>query len=141
MTKIDFYLLSGTGDEAQAQFACRLVEKAYKLGHKLYIHTTSETQSKHLDDLLWTFRDGSFIPHEQYDPAAADRAPVLLGHDQEPENNIDVLVNMSPEVPPFFSRFERVAEIVPAQEQARQGGRERYRFYRDRGYPLDTHTI
>lgn len=141
MTKIDFYLLSGQENNAQEQFVCRLVEKAYKLGHRLYIHTASEAQSQQLDELLWSFRDGSFIPHEHYDPAATDRAPVLLGYDQEPENDIDVLVNMTPEVPVFFSRFERVAEIVAAQEEAKQSGRERYRFYRDRGYALDTHTI
>jgi DNA polymerase-3 subunit chi len=141
MTRIDFYLLSGHSPGAQEKFACKLAEKAYKLGNRLYIHTESEAQTRHLDELLWTFRAGSFVPHERYSQGTPATAPILLGHDQEPDNSIDVLVNMSHEIPAFFSRFERVAEIVPDQETSRQAGRDHYRFYRDRGYALDTHKI
>ncbi|MGD8378483.1 MAG: DNA polymerase III subunit chi, partial [Gammaproteobacteria bacterium] len=82
----------------------------------------------------------SFIPHglaASTDPVE----PVQIGHGQEPPHGFETLVNLHSEVPLFFSRFERVAEIVPADEAARQTARERYRFYKDRGYPLKTHRL
>ena len=53
----------------------------------------------------------------------------------------EVLINLSAEVPLIFSHFERVAEIIPEGEENRNSGRERFRFYRDRGYPLQSHNI
>ncbi len=141
MTRIDFYLLQDAQPAAQTQFTCRLTEKAFKQGHQVYINTASGPQLKQLDDLLWTFRDGSFLPHGIYEATAETIHPVLLGHAVEPEGPSDVLVNLSNDVPPFFSRFNRVAELVGGNEEQRQSARERYRFYKDRGYHLDTHNL
>ena len=66
MTKVDFYLLSGVGQDARETMACKLIDKAYQLQHKIYVHTESQQDAKRLDDLLWTFRPGSFIPHSIY---------------------------------------------------------------------------
>lgn len=141
MTQVDFYILQDTRPAAQTLLTCRLTEKAFKQGHQVYINTASGQQLKQLDDLLWTFRDGSFLPHGVYEAAAATPHPVLLGHAIEPEGPSDVLVNLSNEVPPFFGRFNRVAELVGGNEEQRQSARERYRFYKDRGYNLDTHKL
>ena len=144
MTQVDFYLLQDSQPAAQTLFTCRLTEKAFKQGHQVYINTASGQQLKQLDDLLWTFRDGSFLPHGIYEAceaASATTHPVLLGHAVEPEGPSDVLVNLSNDVPPFFSRFNRVAELVGGSEEQRQSARERYRFYKDRGYNLETHEI
>lgn len=139
MTKVDFYILENPS--AQQQFVCRLAEKAWQQGHRVFIHTADASQSRQLDDLLWTFRDGSFMPHSLDDAAGADRVSVHIGHSGEPQHHDDVLINLNREVPLFFSRFHRVAEVVAGNEQDKQAGRERFRFYRDRGYPLDSHTI
>ncbi len=138
MTKVDFYILSHGSRE---HTACKLAEKAYRLGHRVYVHTHSETEAKRLDDLMWTFRDGSFLPHEQYQPGKTTRSPILIGSAQAPETNSEVLINLAPEVPLFFSRFLRVAELVNSDETSKQQGRERFRFYKDRGYQLDTHNL
>ena len=134
MTRIDFYLLSKPQPGARQKLACRIAEKAFGLGHRVHIHTASKEETTRLDDLLWTFRDGSFVPHET-DPAQPSPRAVTIGHDCE------VLINLDSEVPLFFSRFERVAEILDQNPHTRQQGRERYRFYRDRGYDLNTHEI
>lgn len=139
MTKVDFYILETPS--AQQQFVCRLAEKAWQQGHRVYIHTRDASQSQQLDDLLWTFRDGSFVPHTLDDDTEAERAPIHIGHNGEPRHHDDVLINMDRTVPLFFSRFKRVAEVVGGDEEERQAGRERFRFYRDRGYPLDSHNI
>jgi DNA polymerase-3 subunit chi len=141
MTQVDFYILQDNQPDAQVLLTCRLTEKAFKQGHQVYINTESGQQLKKLDDLLWTFRDGSFLPHGHYEANASSTHPVLLGYAVEPEGPSDVLVNLSNDVPAFFSRFNRVAELVGGDEAQRESARERYRFYQDRGYALNTHKL
>jgi DNA polymerase-3 subunit chi len=142
MTQVDFYILQdGEPPEARSLLACRLTEKAYKLGHRVYLHAGSEAQVKALDDLLWTFRAGSFLPHASNGDNGADAAPIRLGAAAAPQDMDDVLVNLADEVPPFFSRFTRVAELVSSDEASRNAARERYRFYQERGYTLNTHKL
>ena len=140
MTLIDFYIMSDQKPDARQRLACKIAEKAYKKGHKIYIHTESEQQSNSMDKLLWTFRGGSFIPHSITNKDKTG-APVLIGHDSEPECIPDVLINLSHEVPGFFSRFERVAEVITEDAEQKKKGRERYKFYRDRGYELRNHNL
>ena len=141
MTRVDFYILNDIGEAARSLYACRLTEKAVQQGHRVYINTESAVQLLQLDDLLWTFRAGSFLPHAVEDGEDRGESPVLLGHNREPRNSHDVLVNLSNEVPPFFSHFNRVAELVGGNDAQRTEARERYRFYKDRGYTLKTHEI
>jgi len=141
MTRIDFYIIEDDHRQARPLLACRLAEKAYGLDHTIYIHTGDQQQAQQLDQMLWTFRDGSFIPHSLRDDKVADQAPVVIGYDTEPETHNQVLINLDNEVPLFFSRFERVAEVIAGDEEARKLGRERFKFYRDRGYELKTHNL
>lgn len=141
MTRIDFYVLSETARDTRCGFACKLTEKAYRLGRKVYIHAETPVQAAEIDDMLWTFRAGSFLPHAPYSTEAAADHPILIGCNLEPTGHTDVLVNLTQEVPLFFSRFERVAELVGQDEAQRQNARERFRFYRERGYLLESHTI
>lgn len=140
MTQVDFYVLADDSARARLQFACRLADKAYRLGHRVYIHTESPEQTQELDTLLWTFQQNSFVPHETVQDAGDNKPPVLLSHDTEPDAS-QVMINLAAEVPLFFSRFERVAELVNADNTVRQQGRGRYSFYKERGYPLRTHEI
>lgn len=127
---------------ARDLFVCRLVEKAFALRNDVYIHTASQQAAHAFDDLLWTFKPGSFIPHEVVTEAQARAAcPVCLGFDLEPQGDCSVLVNLDDEVPVFFSRFERVLEVVSNDEHDRARGRAHYAFYRDRGYALAYHEI
>jgi DNA polymerase-3 subunit chi len=141
MTQVDFYVLPGDAAENRLRFACRLTDKAYRLGHRIFIHTESARQTRLLDDLLWTFQQGSFIPHSSDPETGPITPPVLLGHDVEPDASNQVLINLAAEVPLFFSRFERVAELIDDDVEIRRAGRSRYSFYKERGYPLRTHEI
>ena len=141
MTQVDFYVLEDTSVKAGSLFACRLTEKVVKQGHRVFINTASTQQLKQLDDLLWSFRAGSFLPHTIYDGTVDQAAPVLLGHGSEPEEPGDVLVNLANDIPGFFSRFNRVAELVAGDKQQRAAARKRFSFYRDRGYTLKTHKL
>ncbi len=140
MTEVDFYVLDDSQPQARLRFACRLADKAYRLGHCIYIHTESPQQTHELDTLLWTFQQNSFVPHAVVGEAVEPAPPVLISHDAEPAAS-QVLINLAAGVPLFFSRFERVAELVNADTTVRQQGRSRYSFYKERGYPLRTHEI
>lgn len=141
MTRVDFYLLPGAEGNGKALAACRLAQKAYRLKHRVYILTDNPDTSAHLDRLLWTFHPGSFVPHQVYGDPADPRVPVLIGHDTPPDNFNDVLISLAADVPDFFDRFERVAEIVSADETERTGARDRFRRYRDRGVDVQTHNL
>ena len=141
MTKIDFYLLSSGGQDALDAMACKLIDKVYRLEHKVYVHTKSQDDARRLDDLLWTFRPGSFVPHAVFTPGKSQPEPVIIGYPDHTPQSHDVLLNLSTDVPLFFSQFERVAEIVESNEEARSIARNRFKFYKDRGYQLETHEL
>ncbi len=125
VTRVDFYQIET--EEPTLQFACRLIEKIYLLGMKAHIHTADDDQAKALDALLWTFRGDAFIPHALH--STGEEAPVKISHNVDPQDHSQVLINLSGQVPEFFSRFERVAEVVPQAESQRNSARLNYRFY------------
>lgn len=94
-----------------------------------------------MDRMLWTFNDQSFVPHARLGEGDPAINPILIGDGANAHEEHDVLVNLATEVPTFFSRFQRLAECVDNDEAIRNASRERYRFYRDRGYPLEMHEI
>ena len=144
MTRIDFYIIEEGSKEATETFICRLTEKAWLQNNAVYIHTMNESDSSKYDELLWSFNELSFIPHQldTTEPAKNDKA-VLIGHQSEANitQHHDVLINLNHEAPSFFSQFDRVAEIITNDETSKIKGRERYQFYRDRGYALETHKM
>ncbi|MFL2547392.1 MAG: DNA polymerase III subunit chi [Candidatus Rariloculaceae bacterium] len=152
MTQVDFYILGTNSQDSWLRLACRITEKAIKRNLDVYMHSESEADANKLDRLLWTFSQGSFIPHRiignNTEPPYEE--PVLIGcHSPatepatgtEASQKWDVMINLTGEVPEFFSRYDRVAEVVDADPTRRERGRERFRFYRDRGYELTTHNI
>ena len=144
MTRVDFYIVERPANEARLTVACRLAEKAVNQDHEVLINTASASESSRLDNLLWTFSQNSFLPHRVLgdDSVADDGERVSIGSGREPEDGSwDLLINLAPEVPEFFSRFSRVAELVGAEEADKAAGRERFRYYRDRGYELRTHNV
>ena len=141
MTRVDFYILKNQDHSARSLFACRLAEKAFRQGHRIFINVESDSQLRQLDDMLWVFRDGSFLPHAVFDGRTDTPEPILLGHGAEPHDCSDVLVNLSAEVPTSFGRFERVDELVDGNEAQRVAARKSYAYYKDRGYTLNTHDI
>ncbi len=141
MTRVDFYVLAPHAKNDRFGFACRLADKIYQQGRRVYVQASSDAEARHLDRLLWTFRQGSFIPHGLQTETDPSVAPVLIGHTAQAGEECDVLINLSMDVPHFFSRFERVAEIIDQDPQIRSAGREHFRFYRDRGCPLTSHEI
>jgi len=142
MTRIDFYILPGSNPHDRLVFACKLTEKVWRQGMKVHIHTASDAETDRLDKLLWTFRQGSFIPHQKTTASAAEREDinVLIGG-VAPSDFRDLLVNLSLDLPPAFAEYQRVAELVDGETTVRTEGRKRYAAYKQQGHDLETHKL
>jgi DNA polymerase III subunit chi len=138
--RVDFYVTEEAAPAARLRVACRLAEKAYLASQRALIWHTDRTELAALDDLLWTFTDGSFVPHEWLTSNAAE-APVLLSAGTAPAEAFDFVVNLAAEPPPFLHLTRRVAEIVDGDEGRRRAGRARFKAYRELGIVPATHTL
>ena len=141
MLQVDFYIAPDTRPEARERLCCRLAEKAYRAGQRVYIHAASNAQAMRLDELLWTWRDGSFLPHALHPAVEGDPSPVLIGYRPEAPAENQVLINLADAPPPFADRFARLLEPVAGGDEERTRARHRFRSYRERGYTLNSHEL
>ncbi|AGA91059.1 DNA polymerase III, chi subunit [Thioflavicoccus mobilis 8321] len=140
-TRVSFYSLAEDAPGDRFQLACRLVERIYAAGLRVYILAASDQEARHLDRLLWTFREQSFIPHGLKGETDADLTPILIGWDADPGDARAVLINLSGRVPERLERFERLCEAVDQDPAIRDAARERFRHYRRAGLSLEHHQI
>lgn len=141
MNRLDFYVLQGQTANTYLSFVCRLIEKAYKQKHHIYIHTDSLEMNRRLDELLWTFRDVSFIPHQVIEEQTPATAPIQIGQQIAADMPRDILINLATVVPNFYADFSRVIEIVLEVEPWRSDARKKYQFYREQGCQIETHKV
>jgi DNA polymerase-3 subunit chi len=142
MARVDFYVLNQAGPQSRHSFACRLAEKAYRLEHTVHILAGTRADADRIDELLWTFRDGSFVPHHRLGNAAGDmNSPITIGTETDTIEPRDLLINLCDEVPDFAGAFPRVAELVTSDAECKQLGRKRFAEYRDRGHTLESHNV
>jgi len=139
--RVDFYVLAADDPATRLRFTCRLAEKAWLLHQRVHVHATTAAVASDIDTLLWTFRQGSFVPHEVIGPGAAGNSPITIGHGSNAPPGADLLINLADEVPEFFERFPRIAEVIDASDAVRRNGREHFRLYRERGCRPETHSI
>jgi|SRR5579885_730395 len=139
--RIDFYVIEGAAAAARLKVACRLAEKAYLASQRALVWHTDRGELEALDELLWTFADGSFVPHEWLTSNAAAEAPVLLSAGAPPSQPFDFVVNLAADPPPFLHLARRVAEIIDGDEGRRKAGRARFKAYRELGIEPSTHTL
>lgn len=133
MTRIDFY----SGADNKQQSACELCQKAVESGARVLLFTSDPDATVVMDKLLWEHPATAFTPHCRGNDPAAYEMPVVVGHQTVDFPHYDVLINLQHTCMPFFSRFERVIEIVGMAEDDVKAGRERFGFYRDRGYEIN----
>jgi len=139
MIRVDFYILPE--NSMSDRFTCALANKVWQDGNNIYIHTANREAAVLMDKLLWTFNDISFLPHDLYDGHNNGNIPVLIGWNEQPPDNCQVMINLTEDIPPAADRFPRIIEIVAGNKEFRQSARNRYRNYRDRGFELHDHTL
>jgi DNA polymerase-3 subunit chi len=140
--RVDFYILNGSAPKSRFTFACRLAEKAYLRDLKVVILQDDASDAKLLDELLWTFSERSFVPHQLCTGSAFDAAtPVTITPESATMPEADLLVNLTDRLPGCIERYARVAEIIDADAERRRLGRERFKSYRELKVTLDTHQL
>ncbi len=142
MAEVSFYILPSESAQERYEFACKLIEKAYRSGCFCYVLTDNAEQSQKIDDLLWTFRAGSFIPHQIYTGELPNiEKVILIGSVNAPENWQKTVINLSSYCPEEFDKIERILEILDNNEATKELGRNRYRQYQQSGVNITTHKI
>lgn len=139
--RVDFYLLSESTHQANWLFACRLLEKAYHRGHRIFVICENQQDALYLDERLWTYKEDSFIPHNLQGEGPEPPPAVQIGYQQDPRGFDDILINMTTSIPDFHPKFRRLIEIISADEQAKQQARTHFREYRKLGYEIHTHNV
>ncbi len=139
MSRVDFYILSD-GNNVD-RFACAIASKAWSGGNRVHIHTQSEENATKFDDLLWVYKDISFVPHEIFDGNINDETPVTIGYGNQSPQSSQVMINLGPDIPDFVTSFDRVVEIVGGNESNKQLARQRYRQYKEADYEIHDHKI
>ena len=138
--RVDFYVQATEAPKGHLTLACRVTEKAYQAGHRIYLRCENAQQAAQLDELLWTFSQSSFVPHQLASSGRSD-APVTIGHTPPSSEQADVIVSLAEEPIPDVEGCARVAEIVGHDNTQREIGRKRFRFYREKGLDPVTHEI
>jgi DNA polymerase III subunit chi len=140
--RVDFYVLEEPSTVGRLKVACRLAEKAYLASQVALVWHTDVRELKAFDDLLWTFMEGSFVPHEMLAPGASvAESPVMLSAGELPPVPVDIIINLAPEVPPCLAQTRRVAEIIDGEDSRRRAGRARFKAYRELGIQPTTHNL
>lgn len=140
MSRVDFYILPEEAPDARLRYACRLAERAVEQGCHVYLQTPDVQR---LDDMLWTFSDRSFLPHEIYRGQAAShaRVMVMLGSESGPASHRQLLINLTDAMPPDVDAYDRIAEIVDVDPERKRSARERFKLYRERGCAMESHNL
>jgi DNA polymerase-3 subunit chi len=137
VTSIDFY----THCADRLEVAARLVVKAWAQHGSVRVLTPGDDGTAELDARLWRLPPTGFLPHCRLASPLAAETPIVVDHALVHEGPAAVLINLHPSPPPFFSRFERLVEIVGTDDGDTAAGRERWRFYKERGYALRSHNL
>jgi DNA polymerase-3 subunit chi len=140
--RVDFYVLEEASPAGRLKLACRVAEKAYLAGQSVLVWHTDRSELATLDQMLWTFSDRSFVPHELLEHAGMPcEAPVRLVAGGTPSDPVDIIINLALELPPFLQLTRRIAEVLDGEETRRHAGRVRFKAYRELGLTPAHHAI
>ncbi len=145
MTKVNFYQVKGDA-QAVMNLSCQLVEKAWQMNNDVLIYAPENQAAETVSHSLWGWSPASFLPHRVVN-SGPESIHILAEH--TPSENIDaklgdhhgLLINLATDTPDWFGRFEMLCEFVYGDDDAIAQKRNRYKFYKDRGYPLSYHDM
>jgi DNA polymerase-3 subunit chi len=136
MISVDFHVLTRVKPQALL-YVCEQLELAYSAGTKVCVLTESPQEAQQLDQMLWTFKDTSFVPHQL--ASVNSEAAIVIGRAQADTHT--TLMNISNQLPEDYARFSQIVEFIFADPHAQQCGRERFKLYRQQGYSIQTYKI
>lgn len=129
MTQVFFY--HGASDRIAA--ACALLGGAYAKNKAMLVYAPDKEVAAGVDRMLWTHPALSFVPHCAVDSPLARETPILIGDNLSTPAQEERLMNLSRQVPPGYSRFANLIEVVGQDEEDRSAARDRVRYYKEQG--------
>jgi DNA polymerase-3 subunit chi len=141
MTQVSFYALSSTDQNSRQQFACRLADKAVRLGHRVFLQVDSPEQARQMDALLWQFKPASFLPHSIAESGQPAAEQLVIGTESDQKAFDDVFINLSRTPCQNLDRYQRVNEVLSADPGELDLGRQNYRYYQQQGCKPETHKL
>jgi DNA polymerase III subunit chi len=132
MTRIIFY--SNVRDKQMVVLG--LTRKMLEKGHLITLFTENEQAAKAYSDGLWQHDKMDFLPNVLASDALANETPIVIDWQHEQLRQDDILVNLTQRQLTVFSRFKQLIELVGTDEQDKALARQRFKFYRDRGYEI-----
>ncbi|UNK48911.1 DNA polymerase III subunit chi [Lysobacter sp. S4-A87] len=140
MARADFYLIQKERfREEPLLLVCELARKAHDANLWTLVLVRDDEQAERLDELLWEFDENAYIPHQVAGDDEDNLAPVLIATPDSDTPLRPVVINLRDE--PVAGSFERVLEVVPADDSARGPLRERWKQYQARGLELKKHDM
>ena len=137
MTEIIFY----TGVSDELPFLVKLSEKTIKMRRKACIATRDIAHSKAVSKYLWTHDPTKFIPHSVDPEDLNDQLTALELRYDDTSSHLDILINLTEKKLSQFSSFHRLVEIITKNKGSIDMGRQRFKWYRDRGYDIKVHKM
>lgn len=134
MTQIGFYhLLALPLDKALP----KLLEKALAAGLKVVVLAGSAERVEHLNGLLWTYSDESWLPHGSVRDGEAAMQPIWLTDRDENPNAAGVLVLCDGIMPARVADYARCLDLFDGNDpEAVQAARERWKTWKAEGHEL-----
>ena len=142
-SRVDFYIIEDPSPTARLKLACKLAEKAYLSAQSVLVWHTDPAELRVFDEMLWSFNDGSFVPHDTLPDNGVPNteSPVFLSAGVALSANVDIIINLAPDLPPCLPHTRRVAEIIDGDDSRRRAGRARFKAYRELGVQPTSHNI
>mgnify|MGYP001822432968 CR=1 FL=1 len=137
--QVDFYVL-GSAEQSPQQLACRLAMMAWEKGHRIAVMVEDQDQAHTLDELMWEYPAGRFLPHAL--ASGTSTAPVRIGTTLEGmPDEVDVVINLTSREISKPEQFRRLLEIVPASDAERTASRNKFRAYRNQNLNPVSHPM
>ena len=140
MPRADFYLIAKPRflDEP-LKLVCELARKSYDANLWTLVLARDAEQAEQIDALLWEMDDDAYIPHQIAGDEEDELTPVLIATPDIDTPSRALVINLRDA--PFDGPCERILEVVPADESAREPLRERWKQYKARGYDVNKHDM
>ena len=134
MAEIGFYHLLATPLERALP---RLLERARRGGYRIVVQAASAERVEHLNALLWTYDEASFLAHGAARDGNAANQPIWLTDRAENPNEATMLVLVDGVEAEDLSAFARIADMFDGNDpETVERARRRWRRGKEAGHTL-----
>ncbi len=134
MTEVRFYhLQKQTLDQALPL----ILEKVYQTGKNAVVRMVDEKEVNRMNDLLWTYKPASFLPHGCKKTGNADQHPIWLCAKAENPNNAKTLILTQGQTEDDMTPYDLCCDMLDGRnDEAVKNARTRWKEYKEKGFTV-----